>query len=206
MGKKYEQVKTHENPHSKKSNKVNSICSIKKFCEDKGFEIKQVDINKFKGNTKKDKCSNIIGLDDIKDAKGVYFFTTISDISLDKSFFECTKLYNISRKNNRIKISYAFSVSSKYLSNKDKNNIYPIKLEKNRILYVGQAENLYGRIKEHLTNNKFSGCKSMKLGFEERKVLVDNINCYVIIIPDESKRSYFEREIRKNFVIYFGER
>ena len=77
------------------------------------------------------------------------------------------------------------------------------------IFYVGRADKVISRIKEHWNNDKINGCKSLKLGFTSRKWIKKFLKVYVITsCVDGGKKldnKQLEKDIRAEWGSAFGE-
>ena len=66
-----------------------------------------------------------------------------------------------------------------------------------------KQKDLIDRVRTHLTNDKVNGNKSLKLGFETRKAIVEYLDCYLCFISPKNA-SIVERYIHNNYKTYFG--
>lgn len=138
---------------------------------------------------------------------GIYIFVVDKDYELNEEFFSETVLYKGRKIDDGICFTKAYdvaSIPSATICDEIKKNGSVI-LKKDQILYVGmRKEKLLNRVKEHLTNNKINGCKSLKLGFETRCGIKNNLRCYVAFIDDKDSISRIEKLIRQTYGSYFG--
>lgn len=186
---------------------VESLNKMK--CFDKtfgGYEYKEIKIDKlFKilVNTtttieKLKKLNELLNenFQKLDDFKGVYIFCLTDNFVIPDNFFDDTRLYK------KDKDDYVLDIASNF------NEVFESEkcLKKNHLLYVGmKKENIFSRIKEHLTNNKINGCRSLKLGFDTRKDILKKIICYIVLECDEGKISKIESDIASHFGTYFGD-
>lgn len=191
--------------------------AIKKFvngdpCDFKEIDIKELlmDDEKFrdeKHQTKNDWLNSIFksSKNRMEDFGGCYVFQMAVDCKLDKAFFDSLALYV---KDGTTVTGYK-KIDFFIASSKSRDFPADNQLHKDCLLYVGKAEaNIFGRIREHLTNDKFNGNRSLKLGFSDRNSLVSKIKCLVAlkIENDPTSCRKMEEKVRTKFGSYFGER
>lgn len=136
----------------------------------------------------------------MNDFGGCYIFQITEDYALTHDFFDSLTLY-VNKNETFEKIDFSIASS--------KSNDFPpdSNLRKNYLLYIGKAEaNIFGRICEHLTNDKYNGNKSLKLGFPTRKEIVGKLKCFVALKEKSISCRKIEEETRRDFGSYFGEK
>lgn len=131
---------------------------------------------------------------DIGNVQGVYIFVSNKDIpKFNLNFFnkEVTGVFFIN--------NYP---SIKIMEVPPFNNEPP---QKECIFYVGRANKLTDRLKQHWNHRKINGCKSLKLGFLSRKWIKPFLRAYVIYTEGLGiDNKTLETEIRDEYGASFG--
>lgn len=139
--------------------------------------------------------------------KGVYVFVVdkTDNILINDDFFKDTYIYRKIDEDKQ-KYEYIRTISSTFKFNpKRKPGDGEVILEHEKVLYCGRSDDIFSRIKEHLTSKTYSGTMSMKLGFESRKNIREYLKCYILLL-DEIERRKIEKYIHKTYDSYFGEK
>lgn len=202
-------IKNNKNKIIKVNNKNKKIFYTRiKFTE---IDIKSLKLPSKNFNidnkNKLDYMKTIFGLendnkyDELSAFKGVYVFVLNKDLNLTDDFFDDVYLYKKTDENNKVTFEKVYCIASDY-----KGDERPKNLKMNKVFYCGTSGNIFSRIYEHLTNSSYSGNKSLKLGFDSRKSIRDNLTCYVHLENDETKRSQIEQAIHNQYGYYFGKK
>lgn len=136
----------------------------------------------------------------IEKSYGVYVFVLEKDFEYKRKMFEkeVTGKYKVYDENIKkyINIVHSCATAPNF---PDKTKI----LKANHIVYIGSAQDLHGRVNEHLTSNKINNTVSLKLGFVTRKEMKDCIVIYVKLCKKEDYKRE-EARLQGKYNYYFG--